>query len=76
MPSGEFVEIHEPISDQKRFILTSHEQAPALELSTTDARGVKRPGGIKNKVRARLSKAHAVGLPKVTAEDLKEIEHH
>ena len=76
MSSGEFVEIHEPISPQKRFVLTSHEQAPALELSATDARGVKRPGAIKNKVRARLSKAHAVGLPKVTAEDLKEIEHH
>jgi hypothetical protein len=24
----------------------------------------------------RLSKAHAVAVPKVTAADLKEIEHH
>ena len=76
MPSGEFVEVHAPISDQKRFILTSHEQAPALEFADTDSRGVKRPGALKNKLRARLSKAHSVGLPKVTADELKEIENH
>ena len=76
MPSGEFVEIHEPISPQKRFILTSHEQSGALELPDTDSRGVKRPGGFKNKLRVRLSKAHAVGVPKVTSDEIKEIEHH
>jgi ubiquinol-cytochrome c reductase cytochrome b subunit len=76
MPSGEFAEVHEPISAQKRFILTSHEQAPALELPATDARGVRRPGALKNKLRIRLSKAHAVAVPKVSAQDLKEIEHH
>jgi ubiquinol-cytochrome c reductase cytochrome b subunit len=76
MPSGEFTEVHEPISAQKRWILTSHEQAPALELPATDARGVRRPGALKNKLRIRLSKAHAVAVPKVSAQDLKEIENH
>ena len=76
MPNGEFVEVHEPISAEKRFILTSHEQTPALELSATDSRGVRRPGGLKNKIRVRLSKAHAVTVPKVTAQELKEIESH
>ena len=76
MPSGEFVEVHEEITPQERWILTSHEQKPALELSDTDSRGVRRPGGIKNKIRLRLSKAHAVSVPKVTAQELKEIEHH
>ena len=76
MGSGEFVEVHEPISAEKRFILTSHEQAGALELPATDARGVKRPGVLKNKLRLRLSKAHAVAIPKTSAQDLKEIEHH
>jgi len=76
MPSGEFAEVHEPISAQKRWILTSHEQPPALELPATDARGVRRPGALKNKLRIRLSKAHAVAVPKVSAQDLKEIEHH
>ena len=76
MPSGEFVEVHEPISAEKRWILTSHEQPVALEIEQIDARGVKRPGALKNKLRMRLSKAHAVVVPKVTAADLKEIEHH
>jgi len=45
-------------------------------LEENDSRGVRRPGALKNKLRARMSKAHAVSVPKVTAEDLKEIEHH
>jgi ubiquinol-cytochrome c reductase cytochrome b subunit len=33
LPHGEFVEVHEPISPEKAYLLTSHEQAPALEAS-------------------------------------------
>ncbi len=76
MPHGEFVEVHEPISPEKAWLLTQHEQNPALALDENDSRGVRRPGALKNKLRARLSRAHAVAVPKVTAEDLKEIEHH
>jgi ubiquinol-cytochrome c reductase cytochrome b subunit len=76
MPSGEFVEVHEPISAEKAWTLTQHEQPVPLELGDTDARGVRRPGAIKNKLRNRMSRAHAVAVPKVTAQDLKEIEHH
>jgi len=76
MPSGEFAEVHEPISEQRRFILTSHEQPTPLVLEDIDSRGVKRAGKFKNKLRVRLSKAHAVAIPKVTAQELKEIEHH
>ena len=76
MPNGEFVEIHEPISAQKAWTLTQHEQPVPLELGVTDERGVKRPGAIKNKLRNRMSRAHAVAVPKVSAQDLKEIEHH
>jgi len=76
MPSGEFVEIHEPISAEKAWTLTQHEQPVPLELEDTDARGVRRPGAIKNKLRNRMSRAHAVAVPKVNAQDLKEIEHH
>jgi ubiquinol-cytochrome c reductase cytochrome b subunit len=76
MEHGEFVEVHEPISPEKAWLLTQHEQNPALALEENDLRGVRRPGVLKNKLRARLSKAHAVAVPKVTAEDLKEIEHH
>ena len=76
LPSGEFVEIHEPISAEKAWTLTQHEQPVPLVLSETDERGVKRPGAIKNKLRNRMSRAHAVAVPKVNAQDLKEIEHH
>ena len=76
MPHGEFVEVHEPISPEKAWLLTQHEQNPPLALEESDLRGVRRPGALKNKLRARMSKAHAVSIPKATAEDLKEIEHH
>ena len=75
MPSGEFVEVHEPISPEKAYLLTSHEQAPALELPEVDARGVKRAGALRNKLRSRMSVAHSEAIPKVSADDLKEIEH-
>lgn len=76
MPHGEFVEVHEPISPEKAWLLTQHEQQPALALEETDTGGVRRPKALKNKLRARLSKAHAVAIPKATAADLKELEHH
>ena len=76
LPSGEFVEIHEPISAEKAWTLTQHEQPVPLALGETDERGVKRPGAIKNKLRNRMSRAHAVAVPKVNAQDLKEIEQH
>ncbi|MEY2850158.1 MAG: hypothetical protein RJA96_29 [Actinomycetota bacterium] len=75
LPHGEFVEVHEPISPEKAYLLTSHEQAPALELPEVDARGVKRAGAIRNKIRSRMSVAHSEAIPKVSANDLKEIEH-
>jgi len=76
MPHGEFVEVHEPISAEKAWILTQHEQMPALDLEDYDVSGVRRPKALKNKLRARMSKAHAVSIPKATAEDLKQIENH
>ena len=76
LPHGEFVEVHAPISPKKAFILNSHEQAAPLEIADVDARGVRRPGSLKNKLQRRLSKAHAVSVPKVTEQELKEIEHH
>ena len=76
MPHGEFVEVHEPISAEKAWLLTQHEQVPPLALEERDASGVRRPKALKNKLRARMSKAHAVSIPKATAEDLKQIENH
>ena len=76
MPHGEFVEVHEPISAEKAWLLTQHEQVPPLALEEHDASGVRRPKALTNKLRARMSRAHAVAIPKATAEDLKQIENH
>jgi len=76
MPSGEFVEVHEPISAEKAWLLTQHEQNPPLALEEFDSRGVRRKGALKNKLRARMSNANAEAVPKVSVEDLKELEQH
>jgi len=76
LPHGEFVEVHTPISPEKAYLLQSHEQLVPLEIDDVDARGVRRPGALKSKLQRRLSKAHAVSVPKVTEQELKEIENH
>jgi ubiquinol-cytochrome c reductase cytochrome b subunit len=76
MPSGEFVEVHEPISPEKAWLLTQHEQVAPLELEEKDSRGVRRSGLLKSKLRKRFAIAHAEQVTKPTMEDLKEIEHH
>jgi ubiquinol-cytochrome c reductase cytochrome b subunit len=76
LPHGEFVEVHEPISPELAWKLTAHEQAPALALEDADANGVRRAGGLKNKLRKRLNQSNAESIAKPTLTDLKEIEHH
>jgi len=76
LPHGEFVEVHEPISAEKAWTLTSHEQIAPLELTEFDASGVKRPGSLKNKLRNRISRATAVAVPKATETERKELEGH
>jgi ubiquinol-cytochrome c reductase cytochrome b subunit len=76
LPHGEFVEVHEPISDAKAWILTQHEQPAALEFPTEDAHGVRAPKGTLNRLRARMSKATVEQIAKTNGEDHKEIGHY
>ena len=76
MPSGEFIEVHEPISAEKAWLLTSHEQLAPLELPESDSAGVRHPGALKNKFRNRISRAAAVAVPKATETDRRELEGH
>ena len=76
MPSGEFVEVHEPISPEKAWLLTSHEQIAPLELPLEDGSGVRNPGVLKNKLRNRISRATAVAVPKATETERRELEGH
>jgi ubiquinol-cytochrome c reductase cytochrome b subunit len=76
MPNGEFIEVHEPISAEKAWLLTSHEQLAPLELPEHDRAGVRRPGALKNKLRNRISRAAAVAVPKATETERRELEGH
>mgnify|MGYP003349112277 FL=1 len=76
LPHGEFIEVHEPISPQKAFTLTQHEQAPAIAPVIADANGVRNPKGAKAKIQARLSRAHSEQISKPTSKEMLEIEDH
>lgn len=78
MPNGEFVEVHEELSAEKKFTLTQHEQPQALEVPATDRSGVRNPQGIKGKLRARMSQAHVEQVPAPSQEEAKALEggHH
>ncbi|NDI10768.1 MAG: ubiquinol-cytochrome c reductase cytochrome b subunit, partial [Actinobacteria bacterium] len=76
LPHGEYIEVHEPLTPEKAYQLTSHEQLPALSAPETDERGVALPKGFRQRLRARWSKAASEQIAKPTVEELKEIEHH
>ena len=76
LPHGEFVEVHEELSPAEKWVLTSHEQAPALTVPEEDSAGVRNPQGFKGKLRARFSKANAEQIPAATQTEAKELDHH
>ena len=78
LPHGEFIEIHEELTPEKKYTLTQHEQPKAIELVTEDAGGVLNPKGIRAKLQARFSAANAENIAKPTAAEVKELEggHH
>ncbi|HJX88175.1 MAG TPA: hypothetical protein VJ277_11490, partial [Gemmatimonadales bacterium] len=84
LPHGEFVEIHEPLSQAQLHTLTAHEQYKPVEIGpTVDKNGVERRLSATQKLRARLSKGYygeGTQIAKPTAEEYKEISsghgHH
>ncbi|MFI5617335.1 cytochrome bc complex cytochrome b subunit [Streptomyces sp. NPDC051567] len=84
LPHGEFVEIHEPLSQGKLHTLTSFEQYEAIEaVPTVDENGVERKAKPMEKLRVKLSQGIYGGdnqIPKPTVEEYKEIQsghgHH
>ncbi|MFF9276308.1 cytochrome bc1 complex cytochrome b subunit [Streptomyces griseosporeus] len=76
LPSGEYVEIHEPLTQAQLFTLTQHEQSPPFEIGPrVDANGVRRTVRPSQRVRARLARVmfgdHS-HIPKVTPEEYRE----
>ena len=76
LPHGEYIEVHEPLTPERAYTLTQHEQRPALTVPESDSAGVKNPQGLKGKVRARFSKSASEQIAKPTSAELKEIESH
>ncbi|AZM88830.1 MULTISPECIES: cytochrome b [Streptomyces] len=84
LPHGEFVEVHEPLSQGHLHKLTAHEQYKPIEIGpTVDENGVERKVTRGEKLRAKLSKgfyAENNQIPKPTVEEYKEIQsghgHH
>ena len=78
LPHGEYIEIHEELSPEKKYALTQHEQPKAIALVTEDNQGVLNPKGIRAKLQARFSAANAENIAKPTASEIKELEsgHH
>ncbi|MER6709567.1 cytochrome bc complex cytochrome b subunit [Streptomyces sp. NPDC000877] len=77
LPTGEYVEVHEPLTQAELFTLTQHEQNPPYEVGPeVDAGGVRRKVKRSERLRARL--AHAMFGPdariqKPTVEEYREI---
>jgi len=76
LPHGEFVEVHQPLSKEEIWTLTSHEQPGALEIPAQDANGVRRPGKMLSKLRASWSASNALQIPKPTSHELEDGSHH
>ncbi|GHB45679.1 cytochrome bc1 complex cytochrome b subunit [Streptomyces xanthochromogenes] len=84
LPHGEYVEVHNPLTQAELYTITAHEQpGPYLLGPTVDANGVTRRARRSDRLRARLAQAmYGPGsqIPKPTAEEYRELErgdgHH
>jgi ubiquinol-cytochrome c reductase cytochrome b subunit len=78
LPSGEFVEIHAPVSEEERAVLLSHEQYAPVELETEpDENGVAPKVSLMARARAKLSWAYfGEQVPKATEDELEHGAHH
>ncbi|AKH81973.1 ubiquinol-cytochrome c reductase cytochrome b subunit [Streptomyces sp. CNQ-509] len=77
LPHGEFIEVHESLSQEEMHKLTAHDQYTPLELGpTVDDNGVVRKQGPVEKLRARLSQGYygeAGQIAKPTRREYEEI---
>ena len=78
LPHGEFIEIHEPVSDEQKAVLLSKADLVALEAPpATDENGVATPQLRAKRLRARLSAFYfADNVAKPTAAELAAAAHH
>jgi ubiquinol-cytochrome c reductase cytochrome b subunit len=77
LPHGEFIEVHEPLSQEALHTLTAHEQYKPAEIGpTVDENGVERRVKGTERLRSKLSEGfygEESQIPKPTVEEFKEI---
>ncbi len=82
LPSGEVIDIHEPLSPAERYALTSHEVTRPLEVEPdVDENGIPKRGAIIEKTRAGLSRwFYEDRVEPPTPQEVRELErsggHH
>lgn len=76
LPSGEFTEVHKPVSAKQRAVLEAAPAARSLEApSRYDSDGVRNPRYLRDLVRYKLASFYySDQLPPLTAEELAAIE--
>jgi ubiquinol-cytochrome c reductase cytochrome b subunit len=76
LPSGEVVDLHEPLTPEERYLLTAHEVYRPLEIAPpVDENGVRRPGARPDRLRARLSRwFYSDRVEPPTPREVRELE--
>ncbi|MFK4068347.1 cytochrome bc complex cytochrome b subunit [Streptomyces sp. NPDC029674] len=78
LPHGEYVEVHEPLTQAELYRLTAHEQPRPYEIGPeVDANGVTRKVRPSDRLRARLARAMygpRAQVPKATPEEYLAIQ--
>jgi ubiquinol-cytochrome c reductase cytochrome b subunit len=71
LPSGEFIEVHEPATDEAKAVITGRVELPAFEVEDEDENGVPAPSarGPLGKLRKNLNRA-------LTTDDVPLNGHH
>ncbi len=77
LPHGEFIEVHEPLSQEQLHTLTAHDQYQPAEIGpTVDENGVERKVKASERLRVKLSNAYYGEdnqIPKPSVEEYREI---
>jgi ubiquinol-cytochrome c reductase cytochrome b subunit len=78
LPHGEFIEVHEPISEHEIYALTQHDQYVPLDTApATDENGVAAKNGIGSRMRVGMSRFYyGTQIPKPTRTEVQEAWAH
>ncbi|UER54631.1 hypothetical protein HJG43_08865 [Kineosporiaceae bacterium SCSIO 59966] len=75
---GEYFEVHEPLSEQERWVLVQHPVYRPLEIEPeVDENGVRRPGARRDRWRQRLSRFYFEDrVEPPTPAEIEAAQHH